>query len=224
MGLIPKVTCRRCGETFSSMRNRCPNCGTRVVNQSSRTPSTTPGTIRGTEAYNKNEANIKWQLAFGLILVAAVMLSVIVMVTTSLSAEDAVVARATPTPYIPSEVMPTIDPGPTPQPTPEPTVERIIIYSYNNDISTSDKNYKQLRTPSDDDYRMKLSVIVYPQTITNYKVTWTVSDPDCFELIPDENDPNIMWGRILKAKNGGVQITAECLGVTAVTTVWLVSG
>ena len=31
MGMIPEVKCRRCGETFSSMRSRCPNCGTRRV-------------------------------------------------------------------------------------------------------------------------------------------------------------------------------------------------
>ena len=27
MSMIPEVKCRRCGETFSSMRSRCPNCG-----------------------------------------------------------------------------------------------------------------------------------------------------------------------------------------------------
>ena len=27
MSLIPEVKCRRCGESFSSMRSRCPNCG-----------------------------------------------------------------------------------------------------------------------------------------------------------------------------------------------------
>ena len=29
MSMIPEVKCRRCGATFSSMRSRCPNCGTR---------------------------------------------------------------------------------------------------------------------------------------------------------------------------------------------------
>ena len=50
MSLIPEVKCRRCGESFSSMRSRCPNCGTRRVSQSGRTPAATPGTVRGTEA------------------------------------------------------------------------------------------------------------------------------------------------------------------------------
>ena len=44
MSVIPEVKCRRCGETFSALRSRCPNCGTRRVNQSARTPSPTPGT------------------------------------------------------------------------------------------------------------------------------------------------------------------------------------
>ena len=88
MSMIPEVKCRRCGETFSSMRSRCPNCGTRRVTQSSRTPSTTPGTVRGTASYERAETNTKWQLIFGLILVVAVVLAVIVMVTTSLEGMD----------------------------------------------------------------------------------------------------------------------------------------
>ena len=30
MSLIPEVKCRRCGETFSSLRSRCPNCGAKI--------------------------------------------------------------------------------------------------------------------------------------------------------------------------------------------------
>ena len=28
MGFIPETTCRRCGQKYSGLRNRCPNCGT----------------------------------------------------------------------------------------------------------------------------------------------------------------------------------------------------
>ena len=96
--------------------------------------------------------------------------------------------------------------------------------SYNTDISSKEDYYKMLMTPSNDDYKMKITAMVYPQDISNPTITWTNSDPECFELLPDESDPNVMWGRILKAKAGGVQITAECYGVTATTTVYLIDG
>ena len=81
MSVIPEVKCRRCGESFSALRSRCPNCGTRRVTQSARTPGTTPSTVKGTASYERAETNTKWQIIFGLILVAAVILAVIVMVT-----------------------------------------------------------------------------------------------------------------------------------------------
>ena len=69
MSMIPEVKCRRCGESFSSMRSRCPNCGTRRAAQSGRTPGPTPGNVKGTAAYERAETNTKWQMIFGLILV-----------------------------------------------------------------------------------------------------------------------------------------------------------
>ena len=109
MPMIPEVKCRRCGETFSSLRSRCPNCGTRRVTQSSRTPSPTPGTVKGTAAYERAETNAKWQIIFGLILVTAVVLAVIVMVTTSL--EGAAIKQQTTviTPPVVTEVDDPID-------------------------------------------------------------------------------------------------------------------
>ena len=68
MSVIPEVKCRRCGQSFSALRSRCPNCGTRRVAQSGRTPAATPGTVKGTAAYERAEANTKWQMIFGLIL------------------------------------------------------------------------------------------------------------------------------------------------------------
>lgn len=56
MGLIPQVTCRRCGE-YSAMRRRCPKCSTRRVQNSRRAPGTTPSAVKGTAA-NKERAII----------------------------------------------------------------------------------------------------------------------------------------------------------------------
>ena len=41
MGFIPETTCRRCGQKYSGLRNRCPNCGTPRQNQPNRVPHTT---------------------------------------------------------------------------------------------------------------------------------------------------------------------------------------
>ena len=122
MGMIPDVRCRRCGETFSSLRSRCPNCGTRRVSQSGRTPATTPGTVKGTASYDRAETNTKWQMIFGLILVVAVILAVIVMVSTSLDgADNAGQTKITPPVAVASNI-PQIESAPTPPPTPTPSV------------------------------------------------------------------------------------------------------
>ena len=138
MSVIPEVKCRRCGESFSALRSRCPNCGTRRVAQSSRTPAASSSTVKGTASYERAETNTRWQMIFGLILVAAVILAVIVMVSTSLNGLDNANAKGkkntvtTPTPVIES-VAPTVEAAPTPTPTPTPTVESIDIQCFGND-------------------------------------------------------------------------------------------
>ena len=109
MSVIPEVKCRRCGQSFSALRSRCPNCGTRRVAQSGRTPAATPGTVKGTAAYERAETNTKWQMIFGLILVVAVILAVIVMVSTGLNDNGSTGGRVrtTPTPAVES-----VAPGP----------------------------------------------------------------------------------------------------------------
>ena len=126
MSVIPEVKCRRCGESFSALRSRCPNCGTRRVTQSGRTPAPTSSQVKGTAAYERAETNTRWQLIFGLILVAAVILAVIVMVSTSLNGLDnqsgksnnTVITTPSPTPV---NTAPTVEPPPTPTPTPAAT-------------------------------------------------------------------------------------------------------
>ena len=97
MSLIPMVTCRRCGYEYKVTSRRCPNCGTRRVQQSGRTPAGTPSTVKGTAANGRASMNARWQMIFGIVLVLAIILAVIVMVTVSLNGEDATPV-ATPTP------------------------------------------------------------------------------------------------------------------------------
>lgn len=210
MSMIPEVKCRRCGETFSSMRSRCPNCGTRRVTQSGRSPSTTPGTVRGTVSYERAETNTKWQMIFGLILVVAVILAVIVMVTTSLKGSDSNNTQTVVTPPVIQET-PVVEAPPTPQPTPTPTVESIRIMYYTTPIETE-------FTMREGDAPIVLTAQVLPLTIQGVKVTWTSSNEEILKVTA--TDDLTCSVEILGTNNGGVKLTAECLGVTKDLTVY----
>ena len=207
MSLIPEVKCRRCGESFSSMRSRCPNCGTRRVSQSGRTPAATPGTVKGTEAYERAAVNTKWQLIFGLILVVAVILAVIVMVSTGLNGADAPAVKTTPTPAAQS-AAPTPPPAPTPTPTPPPNVEKISIRYYENireDFS--------IRV----DEVVPLNALVTPTDISD-KVTWSVDSENeqYVQITVDPEDGNKCEVKcISKIPAGGITLYAELFGVKA---------
>lgn len=189
MSLIPEVKCRRCGERFSSLRSRCPNCGVRRVSQSSRTPAATPGTVSGTASYERANSNARWQMLFGGILVLAVILAVIVMVSTSLNGTDVSTRPSTaPAPTVEPEA-PSAEPVPTPSPTPPPTVE-VLQIRYNEDE-------KPDFTMSPGEV-VPLNAYVSPLTITD-KVKWEIDDPDeeYFVITVDPDDGN--------------KITIECL-------------
>lgn len=121
MKIIPEVKCRRCGESFSALRTTCPNCGTRRVAQSTRTPAATPSTNAGTAAYERANVNTRWQMIFGLILVAAVILAVIVMVSTGLNDNSYGTTKPAKTNNKTTQVEETADVAPTPEAVPTPT-------------------------------------------------------------------------------------------------------
>ena len=174
MPMIPEVKCRRCGEVFSSMRSRCPNCGTRRVTQSGRTPSPTPGTVKGTASYERAETNTKWQIIFGLILVAAVVLAVIVMVTTSLEGADVKQQSTAITPPVVTEYVPVIEEAPTPEPTPTPNVEGLRVMFFTTEIQNDFTIWV--------DDPIDLTVQVMPMTLTGLKVDWKSSNPDILKV------------------------------------------
>ena len=210
MSMIPEVKCRRCGATFSSMRSRCPNCGTRRVAQSGRAPSTTPGTVKGTASYERAETNTKWQMIFGLILVVAVILAVVVMVSTSLDGSDSSSKSTAITPPVVTEYVPIIEAAPTAEPTPTPTVESIKIFFY-----TDEKK---------DDFTMHvgesvpLTAQVLPLTIQGVKVEWTSANTDCL-TVTSKDDLNCTV-ECIGSIGGGVKLTASCLGVEKTITVY----
>lgn len=210
MKLIPEVKCRRCGETFSSLRSRCPNCGTRRVSQSARTPSPTPGTVRGTDSYERASANTKWQMIFGLILVIAVILAVIVMVTTSLNGTDSSIKN---TPVVPeTAAIPTIEVAPTPPPTPTPSVEKVVI-RYNQDEKTE-------FTMRMGDAPVVLNAVPYPLTIDSYDIKWSTGDENVLKITV--NDDGTCTCQIVGTIAGGVKVRAEIFGVVGECVVYCV--
>lgn len=218
MSVIPQVKCRRCGATFSSLRSRCPNCGTRVVAQSSRTPGTTPGTVRGTAANSRAEANVRWQLAFGLILVAAVILAVIVMVTTSLDTIDNASIRPTATPaLINNQQRPEVEAAPTPPPTPEPKVEQIKILYMNTKDLTPENAWPTMRVGE----AINVNAVVYPMDILNPVVEWSCSDTDGTSLQYTLNSDGTVTLTCVSAELRNVQLTASCYGTSVTITIYL---
>ena len=216
MGVIPQVRCRRCGSTFSSLRSRCPSCGTRVVTQSNRVPGTTPGTIRGTAAHDRAETNTKWQLAFGLILVVAVILSVIVMVSNSLVTTDNSNVKVTATPALLSELAPQIEAAPTAEPTPMPKVESIKILYMNTKDLTPENAWPTMHIGE----TINVNAVVYPMDIVNPVVEWSCSDANEEYMILNIKDDGTVDLQCVGAVQGGVKVTVTCNGTSQTITVY----
>ena len=85
MSVIPKIECRRCGRSYSGLRSRCPYCGTTRIKSGDRVPPVTASENEGTPAAARAAMNTRWQMIFGLLLLAAVVLAVIILVTVSLT-------------------------------------------------------------------------------------------------------------------------------------------
>lgn len=214
MSIIPEVQCRRCGETFSSLRSRCPNCGTRRVAQSGRTPGTTPGTVKGTAAYERAETNTKWQLIFGLILVVAVILAVIVMVSTSLDGADNGIpsgTKVTASPS-PSQGVPIVEAPPTPPPTPTPSVEKVQIR-----YATTEKLDFAMHMGEEP---VTVNAVAFPVTIENPVFEWSCSNTDYMKITVSE-DTKECTCEILAPINGGVKLKVSCFGVEQEIPVYL---
>lgn len=216
MSVIPEVKCRRCGESFSALRSRCPNCGTRRVAQSGRTPAATPGTVKGTAAYERAETNTKWQMIFGLILVVAVILAVIVMVTARPDGLDnpgtqgkGTITAPTPSPtQDPSTII--IEP-PTPSPTPTPVPDSVKVFFFEDEKEEFTEAVGEV---------VKLKAVAYPvDQFPNATFKWSVNDESVIKLTVSD-DTKECEVLCLKHQPGGVTLTVECEGVTKTVKVY----
>jgi hypothetical protein len=160
-------------------------------------------------------------MIFGLILVVAVILAVIVMVSTSLNGLDTQSGKgsnnnivATPTPTV--NVAPTVEPPPPPTPTPTPTVEAINIQCFGTDV----KDEFTMRLSQDP--KIELQATVLPMevfTTENTHITWKSSDESLFTVTPSE-DTRKCTVEMLQTGGPGI-LTVSCNGYSVELTVRL---
>ena len=209
MGLIPQVTCRRCGTKFSAVRRRCPNCGTRRVQQSSRVPGTTPSAVKGTDANARVNTNRKWQLIFAAILVVAVIIALIVMITVSLNEAEEVKSSAKQNaPEMTAVPTPTPTATPTPKPTPTVTELSICYFSQKLDSFTA---------PIGDE--TPLVAEYFPLTIEAPEINWSTSDDSMLQITVDKENPASVT--VVGRKTGTAKLIVECYGMSAEIPVYI---
>ncbi len=213
MDLIPRVVCPRCGTEYSSLQSRCPKCGTRKVKQTQRAPGGTSGTVAGTYANDQAQVNAKWQMTFAAILVVAVILSMIVLISTSLKTGDSNKpdANVTPDPNV-NVVSPSLEPTPTPTPSPTPPAITSINLYYSN-LTTPMTEFTEKVGET-----VPLKVTVYPLEIPPV-INWSSSDENVCTVEGD----NISC-KITGVGKGKATVTAECYGKTATVTVYVKEG
>lgn len=204
MSFIPTVTCRRCGRQYSGVHRRCPNCGTRRAQQSGRVPAGTPSTVGGTAANARAATNAKWQMIFGLLLVAAIIIAVIVLVSASIGERQT--AAVTPTVNPSTQITPS--PTPTPTPTATPTVGNIKICYYNDERTEFAVKVGGTPTP--------MTAVVYPLDV-QADVKWSTDKEDIISLEVSDDGTCKVSG--LAA--GSAKLIAECYGVKAECTVYV---
>lgn len=201
MGIIPQITCRNCRKKYSGLLSKCPHCGAKKNTESQRTPTSagasgredsTGSPVRG-ETGNVSAANTRWQMIFGIILLAAVIIAVIVLISLSINGEGG--SKTSPSPSIDlGTPSPTIPPTPTPSPT--PYIESIMITYYGSE---------RKEFSLDIGAQIPLQAAIYPLD-DNPEVTWR-SDND--EICTVDQD-----GLVNGVSTGWTSIYAECGGVS----------
>lgn len=203
MALIPKNTCRKCNSQYSGLKNRCPYCGARRTVTSTRAAASTSSTVQGSHSRARAEANTKWQIIFGGVLLVAVVVSVIILITVSLKNRAEKAPEGTPaipstdiTPFVPT--MP-----PTAPPVETPTVSSITI-------TFLDRPSEGFSV--DPGAQVQMGAQVYPLD-AEAEVTWKSSNESIF--IVDST------GLVTGVSTGSATLTATCGAVTAECPVWV---
>ena len=198
MGFIPTITCRKCRRQYSGLLKKCPHCGTRRQSVSTRPAATTDSVQKGTAASARALENNQWQLIFGLILLAAVMLSVIVLITAGINGRE---EAAAPTDDIsllspPPSTAVTETPTPTPTPTPVVAPTSVSIYFLTDPVESG---FTTIVGES-----VQLNASVYPLDIASV-VEWRSTDESVFTV--DQT------GKVTGKGAGTATLIASCGGI-----------
>lgn len=123
MGLIPDITCWRCGHVYSGVKSRCPRCKAPRSKQTTRAARSSVSYTEGTASHQRAEINGRWQLIFAALMVAAVILAVVVLAITG--GDNSTVSRPDNRPSSAQQGNVSVSDTylPSPQPTPSPTPE-----------------------------------------------------------------------------------------------------
>ncbi len=180
MDLIPQVVCRKCGTEYSSLQSRCPKCGTRKKKQTQRAPGTTSGTVAGTYANEQAQVNARWQMSFAAILVVAVILAMIVLISTSLNTTPGVGQQGG------KDVVVTVDPNvsvtPTPTPTPSPTPTPQIT---SLGLTYAGSNIDQFTAAIGDETTLKLTYYPLNIPVAASDIKWTSDNTEVCTVVGD---------------------------------------
>ena len=209
MGFVPEITCRHCGTKYSALYQRCPQCGTRRVKRSSRTPATSASVREGTAAAARASSNTQFQFIFGIVLIVAVIVAVIVLISAGINAPADIPER----PVTPSEdvaitpppvATPTLTPPPTPTPT--PPVSSIAVTFLNNPL-TSGEFSCYIGDVTD------LDATVYPMEL-GVVAEWTSTDESVCTVDAD--------GKVTAVGSGVAKVIASCgaVSVEIIVRVW----
>ena len=198
MGLIPKTICPKCGKEYSALKADCPNCGARKQTPSTHAPSSSDAVRKGTQANMRAETNSRWQLVFGLCLVAAVIIGVIVLITTTIKGDYDVTVATSP-PVSASETPTTPSSTPTPTPTTTPAVESVTVTFLGKKLANQEFTTNVGST-------VQLGVTIYPLQITG-PVQWSSADVS----IATVGDKGLVTG----VGKGWTSVLVQCYGATA---------
>ena len=211
MGLFPTVVCRKCKRKYSASLKQCPHCGAVREVQSSRAAAPSDSVQKGTAAAARKADSNMWQLAFGLILLAAVMLSVIVLITTGLNDRESAAGPGNSASLIsapiesPAAVTPT-PAAPTPSPTPAVQPTSISVFYNTTPIDPSTGFTHIIGTP------LQLTATAYPLD-ANLTITWASSDESVFTV--DQT------GLVTGVSEGSATLIVSCGDLSAEFPVWI---
>lgn len=204
MALIPKNICRKCNSQYSGLKNRCPYCGARRTVTSTRAARPTSSTVQGSHSRARAEANTKWQIIFGAILLVAVVVSVIILITVSLKNRAEQAPEATSelpltniiTPFVPTA-------PPTEPPAVTPTITSITITFLERDTTGF---------AVDPGAEVQLGARFYPLD-AEATVIWKSNNESICTV--DST------GKVTGVATGYTTVTATCGAVTAECDVWV---